>query len=101
MKRTILGLDAPSRLKKNLYGSSVTVQLRSATPAIIDGVRSLDFVKDLSVKGDSLTMNVSGPEQENPELIRKLVALGADVQYLYENKHSLEEVYFKIMEASK
>ena len=101
MKRTILGVDAPSRLKKDLYGSSVTVQLRATTPAIIDGVRSLGFVKDLSVKDNSLTMNVSGPEQENPQLIRALVSLGADVQYVYENKHSLEEVYFKIMEASK
>jgi ABC-2 type transport system ATP-binding protein len=29
------------------------------------------------------------------------VSLGADVQFIYENKHSLEEVYFKIVGAAK
>jgi ABC-2 type transport system ATP-binding protein len=101
MKKTLLGVDKPSRLKKDLYGSSVTVQLRSVTPAIVESLRSLSFIKDLSAKGNMLTMNIGSPDQDNPLLVKALVSLGADVQYVYENKHSLEEVYFKIMGASK
>jgi ABC-2 type transport system ATP-binding protein len=48
-----------------------------------------------------LTINIGVPEQDNPLLVKTLVSLGADVQYVYENKHSLEEVYFKIMGVSQ
>ncbi len=101
MKSTLLGVDTPSRMKKEIYGSSITVQLRAVTPAILESVGSLGYVKNLSVNGSSMTMNVGTPEQDNPALVKTLVALGADIQYVYENKHSLEEVYFKVMGGSK
>ena len=101
MKGTILGMDTPSRLKNELYGRSVTIQLKEVTPAIVEGVGSLSYVKNMSSNGNKLTMNVSVPEEENPALVRTLISLGADVQFIYENKHSLEDVYFKIMGAAK
>ena len=55
----------------------------------------------MSSNGNKLTMNVSVPEEENPALVRTLISLGAEVQFIYENKHSLEDVYFKIMGAAK
>jgi ABC-2 type transport system ATP-binding protein len=101
MKGTILGMDTPSRLKNELYGRSVTIQLKEVTPAIVEGVGSLSYVKNMSSNGNKLTMNVSVPEEENPALVRTLISLGAEVQFIYENKHSLEDVYFKIMGAAK
>lgn len=100
-KGSLLGVDTPSRLKNDLYGRSVTVQLREVSPAIIDNIRSLPYVKNLEAHGNELRMNLSAPEQDNPMLVRSLVSLGADVQFVYENKHSLEDVYFKVMGASK
>jgi ABC-2 type transport system ATP-binding protein len=101
MKGTILGVDAPSRLKSDLYGRSISIQLKEVTPGLIDKVRALDFIKNLSLSGNTLTMNVGTPEQDNPALVRALVSMGADVQFVYENKHSLEEVYFKVTGAAK
>jgi ABC-2 type transport system ATP-binding protein len=101
MKGTILGMDTPSRLKNELYGRSVTIQLKEVTPGIVEGVRSLSYVKNMNSNGNKLTMNVSVPEEENPALVRTLISLGAEVQFIYENKHSLEDVYFKIMGAAK
>ena len=101
MKGTILGMDTPSRLKNELYGRSVTIQLKEVTPGIVEGVGSLSYVKNMSANGNKLTMNVSVPEEENPALVRTLISLGADVQFIYENRHSLEDVYFKIMGAAK
>ncbi|HTY92196.1 MAG TPA: ABC transporter ATP-binding protein [Methanocella sp.] len=100
-KGSLLGVDTPSRLKNDLYGRSVTVQLREVSAAIVDNIRSLPFVKNLEVNGNELRMNVSAPEQDNPQLVRSLIALNADVQFVYENKHSLEEVYFKVMGEAK
>ena len=100
-KGSLLGVDTPSRLKNDLYGRSITVQLKDVPAAIVEGVKALPFVKNLEVQGNHLTMNVSAPEQDNPALMRSLISLGADVQFVYENKHSLEDVYFKVMGASK
>lgn len=101
IKGTILGVDAPSRLKDDLYGRSISVQLNIIPPALVENLRALPFVKNLAVSGNTLTMNVSAPEQDNPSLVRELVSMGADVQFVYENKHSLEEVYFKVTGAAK
>lgn len=101
MNGTILGVDAPSRLKDDLYGRSISVQLNIIPPALVENLRALPFVKNLAVSGNTLTMNVSAPEQDNPSLVRELVSMGADVQFVYENKHSLEEVYFKVTGAAK
>ncbi len=100
-KGSLLGVDTPSRLKNDLYGRSITVQLKEVSPAIIENVRALSYVKNLDVQGNLLKMNVSAPEQDNPLLMRTLISLGAEVQFVYENKHSLEEVYFKVTGAAK
>ncbi len=98
---SLLGVDTPSRLKNDLYGRSITVQLKDTPAAIVEGVRALPFVKNLQVQGNLLTMNVSAPEQDNPAMMRSLVSLGADVQFVYENRHTLEEVYFKVLGVAK
>jgi ABC-2 type transport system ATP-binding protein len=101
IKGTILGIDAPSRLKNQLYGRSITVQLKDVTPALVERIKTLGFVKNIEAKDGTLTMNVGSPEHDNPILVKMLVSLGADVQFIYENKHSLEEVYFQIVGAAK
>jgi ABC-2 type transport system ATP-binding protein len=101
MKGTILGIDAPSSMKDRLYGRSITVQLKDVSPALVERIKTLDFVKNIEAKDHTLTMNVGSPEHDNPMLVKMLVSLGADVQFIYENKHSLEEVYFKIVGAAK
>jgi ABC-2 type transport system ATP-binding protein len=101
MKGAILGVDTPSRLKNDLYGRSISIQLKEVTPGLVEKVQALGFIKNLSVSGNTLTLSVSAPEQDNPSLVRALVSMGADVQFVYENKHSLEEVYFKVTGAAK
>lgn len=98
---SLLGVDAPSRLKDNLYGRLVAVRLGSVSPAIVEQVRSLPFVRGLEVRGNELRIGVAAPEQDNPALVRSLVSLGADVQFVYEDRHSLEDVYFKVLGAAK
>jgi len=100
-KGSLLGVDAPSRLKNDLYGRSITIQLRSIGPGLVQKLEALGYVKNVAVNGQTITMNVASPERDNPALVKELVALGADVQFVYENRHSLEDVYFKIMGAAK
>jgi ABC-2 type transport system ATP-binding protein len=98
---TLLDVNTPSRLKNDLYGRSISVQLKDIPSGLVEKISELGFVKNVIVNDHTLTMNVGSPEQDNPLLVRTLVSLGADVQLVYENKHTLEEVYFKIMGAAK
>lgn len=99
-KGTLLGVDAPSRLKDRLYGRQVKVQLREMKPWIVDLIKSLSFVSNVSVNGGSLVLHVNAPERDNPELVRMLVKAGADIQFITEDSHSLEDVYFKVLGVS-
>jgi ABC-type multidrug transport system ATPase subunit len=93
----LLSVDAPSHLKGELYGRQIKIQLHSASPAVAEAIKALPFVKNVALLGNTLTLNVNSPEQDNPELVRTLVKSGADVQFVTESSRSLEEVYFKVM----
>lgn len=93
----LLSVDAPSHLKGKLYGREIKVQLRSVSPAAVEAIKTLAFVQNVEPNGNTLTLHVNSPEQDNPELVRMLVKMGADVQFITESSRSLEEVYFKIM----
>ena len=93
----LLSVDAPSHLKGELYGRQIKIQLRSSSPAAVEAIKALSFVKNVALLGNTLTLNVNSPEQDNPELVRTLVKSGADVQFVTESSRSLEEVYFKVM----
>jgi ABC-2 type transport system ATP-binding protein len=100
-KGSLLGVDAPSRLKDDLYGRSISIQLKAIEPGLVQKLEALGYVKNVAVNDHTITMNVASPEQDNPALVKTLVSMGADVQFIYENKHTLEDVYFKIMGAAK
>jgi ABC-2 type transport system ATP-binding protein len=99
LKGTILSIDTPSRLRDDLYGHTVVITLREVKQPFVDMLKSMDYVSDVEQDGSSISLKVAAPEQHNPEIVRALVGAGADVQFVSESRHSLEEVYFKIMGA--
>jgi ABC-2 type transport system ATP-binding protein len=42
-------------------------------------------------------VNLDNPEAHNPEIIRVLVGAGADIQFVGELRHSLEDVYLQLV----
>jgi ABC-2 type transport system ATP-binding protein len=41
------------------------------------------------------------PEEQNPALIRRLVELGAQIQFVGELRHSLEDVYLSMIHTAE
>jgi ABC-2 type transport system ATP-binding protein len=93
----LLTVDAPSHMKGELSGHQIVVKLRNASQGMAEAVRSLGFAKNVELLDNTLKLNVNSPEQDNPELVRTLVKMGADVQFVSESSKSLEEVYFSVM----
>ena len=42
-------------------------------------------------------VTLDDPEAHNPEIVRLLVEAGADIQFVGELRHSLEDVYLRLV----
>ncbi|MGB8645095.1 MAG: ABC transporter ATP-binding protein [Anaerolineae bacterium] len=101
IKQKLLIVDSPENLRQRLYGRQVVFHLRQAPPAVMELVRGLAFVREVqsltTESGDKLVIALDNPEEQNPIVIRKLVEAGVDIQFVGELRHSLEEIYLKLI----
>ncbi len=65
---------------------------------LVESISSLAFVKSCKKMDNKLVVALNEPEVHNPEIVRLLVGMGADVQFVGELKHSLEDVYLQLVE---
>ena len=97
LKQRPIRVDSPENLRRALYGRSVRVQLREVRPEHVQAARALSFVKDIYSQGQELQVHLDDPEGMNPALVRALVEAGAEVQFIREEEHSLEQVYLDLV----
>ena len=45
-------------------------------------------------------VGLDDPEADNPALVRRLVEAGANIQFVGELRHSLEDVYLRLLDAA-
>jgi ABC-2 type transport system ATP-binding protein len=93
----VLVLDTPAGLRRQVYGRQVVFQLAGDAGAFLPVVRALAFVHEATAAGSTLTLALDEPETHNPVVVRSLVGAGADIQYVSELRHSLEDVYLRLI----
>jgi ABC-2 type transport system ATP-binding protein len=76
----------------------VVFHLKLADDRLAEEIGRLSFVKSCKRLENKLVVSLNEPEAHNPEIVRLLVGLGADVQFVGEMKHSLEDVYLQLVE---
>ena len=96
-KTHMLVVDTPSNLRSQLFGRKVVFHLATSDESIATTIRSLPFVREAKVIENKLLVNLEDPETHNPEIIRVLVGAGADIQFVGELRHSLEDVYLQLV----
>ena len=101
LKTRLLMIDTPERLRANLFGRQVVFRLQRADASIAQAVLELPFVDDCRLTDNELVVTVEKPELHNPQLIRLLVGLGVEVQFVSEVRRSLEEVYLQLMKEAE
>jgi ABC-2 type transport system ATP-binding protein len=97
-KTRMLVVDTPANLRASVFGRKVVFHLRSADEKLAAEVRKLDFVREVKAVENKLLVTLDEPEVRNPDIIRALVGAGADVQFVGELRHSLEEVYLQLVQ---
>ncbi len=98
-KSRLLVVDTPEKLRQSLFGRKVVFHLREAGEGLAEAARKLPFVREAKVVENKLVLTVDDPESRNPDIVRALVAAGADIRFVGELRHSLEDVYFQLVKA--
>lgn len=100
-KSRLIAVDTPANLRRRLFGRRVVFHLRALNPEWADKLRRFDFVREVMPVDNRLVVRLDDPEQYNPVLIRTLVESGADVQFVGEIRHSLEDIYLQTLQAEE
>jgi ABC-2 type transport system ATP-binding protein len=98
-KTRLLVVDTPANLRTSVFGRKVVFHLRAVTDGLVKVIQKLAFVKDVKAVENKLVVNLEDPEINNPEVVRTLVGEGADIQFVGELRHSLEDVYLQLVKS--
>jgi ABC-2 type transport system ATP-binding protein len=97
----LLALDTPKALRQKLYGRTVVFHLKRDGEVFQKDLEALDFVESVQAVDNKLIIQTEYPEEYNPKLIRLLVNLGAEIQFVGELRRTLEDVYLQLMSVSR
>ena len=97
VKTRLLAIDTPENLRQGLFRRQVVVQLASMPVGLTDELAKLSFVRNARADGTRLLLQLSDPERDRPELVRRIVTLGGQVMSVSEEAHSLEDVYLSLV----
>jgi ABC-2 type transport system ATP-binding protein len=96
-KTRLLVVDTPTKLRASVFGRKVIFHLRTTNEDIAEDIRKLPYVREVKVVENKLVVTLDEPESRNPEIVRSLVKAGADIQFVGELRHSLEDVYLQLV----
>jgi ABC-2 type transport system ATP-binding protein len=98
-KTHLIQVDTPANLRLALSptGRTVVFHLVNPAEALAEAARGLPFVHEARLLDGKLMVTLENPERDNPALVRRLVEAGAEVQFVGELRHSLEEVYLELV----
>lgn len=98
-KTRLVAVGKPQELKERMYGRCTVVHLADPGPGLEQAL-DFPFIKRIERVDNKLVIALSNPERENPLVVRRLVELGAQVQFVNELRYSLEDLYLDLMEGS-
>jgi ABC-2 type transport system ATP-binding protein len=94
----LLRVDSPSDLRGALGGHGVEVAFVDRPgPGVIQAARGVAGVATAELVDHRLVVSAMRPKAVTPELVRALVAAGADIVDVRERATSLEQIYFEVM----
>lgn len=96
-RQSLLALDTPANLRRQLFGRTVVFHLVEAGDKFVQSAQALPTVQSAQVIDNKLLVTLEDPETHNPALVRALVEAGAEIQFVGELRRSLEDVYLRLV----
>ena len=96
-KTRLITVDTPEALRAQLYGRKIVVHLKSVNPEWPALLKQLDFIKSVDAVDNKLIIGLTDPDNQNPLIVKRLVESGAEIQFVGELRHSLEDIYLQMI----
>ena len=97
LKTKLVGVGSPEDLERSASSRKTVVHLESIGDSVLAAVKKLSKVKNVSTNENKLILDMDDPEKDNPQLVRAIVAAGGNIQYVTEERSTLEDVYLKLV----
>jgi ABC-2 type transport system ATP-binding protein len=94
-------VNTTAGLRQQLYGRQVVFHLGETAVAYLPTLNNLPFLHQTEAIENKLVVTLDDPEKHNPDLIRLLVEAGADIRFVGELRHSLEDIYLQLVNESE
>lgn len=99
-KTHLLVVDTPANLRRGPLGRQVVFHLQGEASPFVAPLSALEFVHRCEAYENKLLITLDEPETHNPQIVRHLVGLGAQIQFIGELRRSLEDVYLKLVQST-
>ena len=111
-RQKLIAVDTPDALRRQIFGRQTVVELApfgdarggelEAFDVMAATLRAMPDVKNVNlVPGDNgdcrLAITLLDPAAQNPAIVQALVKQGAQIRFVGEVKHSLEDVYLSLI----
>ncbi len=96
LKTKLIATGKPEELRRSLSGRRIKIQLQSVNDSIVAAIKKIGY-EIQEVSENTLEVNVSDPEKENPAIIDAIMASGGRLQFVTEIGSTLEDVYLKLV----
>ncbi len=93
----LVALDTPSALRTQMFGQSTLVRIENLSAEMAAQVGVLPFVTQVTADADALNVSLDDSASHTPDLVSALVGMGARIQHVSEQTHSLEEIYLSLV----
>ena len=97
LRSRLVALDTPAALRTRLFGSRLLVTVRTPAAAFSAAATGAG-IGDIRSDGRTLSIGVDDGAERAPEIVRRLVAAGADIQSVMPDEPTLEQVYLRLVE---
>jgi ABC-2 type transport system ATP-binding protein len=96
MRSRLVALDTPAALRSRLFGTRLLVVVGQTAEALATAANGTG-VGDVHAQGSTLSIGVDDAARRAPEIVRRLVAAGADIQSVVPDEPTLEQVYLRLV----
>jgi ABC-2 type transport system ATP-binding protein len=96
----LMAIGTPQELERSIQGRKTVIQLEQASDAVLAALKKLE-VRNIVVDNNTLMIDVTNPEKENPAIVDAIVRAGGRVQLVTVAGSSLEDAYLKLVREDK
>jgi len=101
LKTKLIRVGSPEDLERSISSRKTVVQLESIVDSVLEAIKKLGTVKNLSTSENKLILDMDDPDRDNPQLVKAIVAAGGNIQYVTELRSTLEDVYLKLVRGTE